>query len=316
MSKLVEREPAPGRRSLGAAPALAVQFFLIPLAVVGLIVIVYGGFRLLLSHERPPDELLHDIRTGGETRRGPAAVALSRIMLDPDVEQRYPGLSDALVQTFEDYTGSDPDVPQYLALAIGRLADPPDRSAAVLVEGLTNEDTETQISVLWALAMLGDTAVSAEMADMYGSEDAGVRKMTVYALGAMPDATGRATLLQALDDPVPDVQWNAAVALARHGFPEGEHVLARMLDREYVERSVTRAVALDAATDPVAEVIVSGLQAVEALGSTRLHATVAELSRTDDSLRVRERAMRTLAAIGTAEPAADGPRREARRNAP
>ena len=40
MDKLVEREPAT-RNSLVAAPALAVQFFLIPLAVVGITVTVY-----------------------------------------------------------------------------------------------------------------------------------------------------------------------------------------------------------------------------------------------------------------------------------
>ena len=40
MDKLVERETAP-RNPLVAAPALAVQFFLIPLAVVGVTVMVY-----------------------------------------------------------------------------------------------------------------------------------------------------------------------------------------------------------------------------------------------------------------------------------
>ena len=47
MDKLDEREAAT-RSPLAAAPALAVQFFLIPLAVVGLTVTVYVGFRSLL----------------------------------------------------------------------------------------------------------------------------------------------------------------------------------------------------------------------------------------------------------------------------
>ena len=42
MDKLVEREAAT-RNPLVAAPALAVQFFLIPLAVVGVTVLVYVG---------------------------------------------------------------------------------------------------------------------------------------------------------------------------------------------------------------------------------------------------------------------------------
>ena len=51
MEKLVERETAT-RNPLVAAPALAVQFFLIPLAVVGVTVLVYVGFRSLLTDER------------------------------------------------------------------------------------------------------------------------------------------------------------------------------------------------------------------------------------------------------------------------
>ena len=72
MSKLVEREPAPGAKSLSATPALAVQFFLIPLAVVGMVVLVYGGFRMLLTNERTPEEFLSDVQTGGRERRWPA----------------------------------------------------------------------------------------------------------------------------------------------------------------------------------------------------------------------------------------------------
>ena len=56
--------------------------------------------------------------------------------------------------------------------------------------------------------------------------------------------------------------------------------------------------------DPVAAVMVSGLQAVGALKALQLHDRVAELSRSDASLRVREVALRTLELL---EPAvADG----------
>ena len=41
------------------------------------------------------------------------------------------------------------------------------------------------------------------------------------------------TLITALEDAEPDVQWNAAIALARHGRHEGVPVLRRMLDRAY-----------------------------------------------------------------------------------
>ena len=63
MDKLVERE-AGARSPRTSAPAIAVQFFLIPLLVVGATVLVYIGFRGLLSEERSAAEYLTDIRIG------------------------------------------------------------------------------------------------------------------------------------------------------------------------------------------------------------------------------------------------------------
>ena len=293
MSKLVEREPAPGATSLSATPALAVQFFLIPLAVVGMVVLVYGGFRMLLTNERTPEEFLSDVQTGGRERRWPAAYELSRLMSDPDVESQYPNLGSAIVRAFENSEGDDPRVRRYLALAVGRLSNPPADATRVLVEGLADPDTDTKISVIWALASLGDPSVTDMIASMYGSEDPGVRKMAVYALGGL-GTEDLSVLRGALDDPIPDVQWNAAVALARQGGSDGMIVLRRMLDRDYVERTVTRVARVDATLDPVSEVMISGLQAVAALRSTEMRDTVTSLIENDVSLNVREVAMRTL----------------------
>jgi HEAT repeat protein len=294
MPKLVERESATRLSPLSAAPALAVQFFLIPLAVVGVIVLVYGGFRMLLTTERAPSELLSDVRTGGRERRWPAAYELSRVLGDPDTEQRNPQLGAAIVQAFVDSEGDDPRVRRYLALALGRLTLPPPEAVAELTAALDDPNTETRISVIWALASLGDESTVDEIESMYRSDDAGVRKMAVYALGALAGSGDHATLRNALDDPAADVQWNAAVALARHGRDEGLTVIRRMLDREYVTRMVTRRANADAPLDPVSEVIVSGLQAAASLRAAELRQPIEALSETDENLRVRELAIKTL----------------------
>ena len=298
MQKLVERESARAGRSPSTVPALAVQFFLIPLAVVGVVVLVYGGFQMLVTNERTPEEFLNDVRSGGRERRWPAAYELSRLLSDPEVETNHPELGAAIVQAFEASEGDDPRVRRYLAMAIGRLSSPPPDAIDGLVDGLNDPDTETTISVIWALASLGDPSVRDKIDAMYGSADAGVRKMTVYALGAFPDAGDASTLRNALDDPVPDVQWNAAVALARLGRTAGVTVLARMLDRQYVERNVTRTPTIDALLDPVSEVMVSGLQAVGSLQAAGLRDAVQGLSESDANLKVREVALRTLEVFG------------------
>ena len=300
MRKLDEREVAPAASPLVTAPALAIQFFLIPLAVVGVVVLVYGGFSMLVTNERTPEEFLNDVRVGGRDRRWPAAYELSRLLADPEVEARHPGLGPALAQAFTDSAGDDPRVRRYLALALGRLKTLPPGAVDALVVALDDPDAETRISVIWALASIGDASVVDKIEALYLSGDAGVRKMTVYALGTLPADSSASTLRNALDDSAPDVRWNAAVALARHGRTDGLAVLGRMLDRTHVERNVTRTPDVDADLDPVAEVMMSGLRAVGALEAAELRATVAELSRNDASLRVREVALRTLKLLGPA----------------
>src|SRR5437868_12890607 len=99
MDKLVERENAT-RNPLVAAPALAVQFFLIPLIVVGVTVLIYAGFRSLLNDDRSAETYLTEIRNGGSDRRWPAAYELSRLMADPAVRANR-ALAPALVEAFD-----------------------------------------------------------------------------------------------------------------------------------------------------------------------------------------------------------------------
>ena len=186
MSKLVERESAPRPSPLAVAPSLVVQFFLIPMAVIGVVLLIYGGFRLLVADERSAQDYLNDIRSGGRERRWPAAFGLSRLMADPDLQAREPMLGSALVRAFVEARGDDPRVRRYLALAIGRLNAPPPDAVPRLVDALDDPDSETRISVVWALAELGDPLAVPQLERAYQSDDAGVRKVVVYVLGALP----------------------------------------------------------------------------------------------------------------------------------
>jgi len=294
MDKLVERESAT-RNPLAAAPALAVQFFLIPLAVVAITVAVYVGFRSMLADARTPQDYLAEIQRGGSDRRWPAAYELSRLMADPKVRADKT-LAPALVKAFRDSRGDSP-VRRYLALAIGRLDPPlPADAVADLTAALDEPDSETRISVIWALGSSGDPAVVPRLVPLYTGADAdpGVRKIVVYALGALPGDAQVTTLRTALQDSVADVRWNAAVALARHGSHEGVPVLRQMLDREYVQKTVTREVRQDEDRDPIADVMISGLRAAASIRDDTLKPSIATLSQTDRSMKVREAAIEAL----------------------
>jgi HEAT repeat protein len=306
MEKLIERESAT-RNPLVAAPALAVQFFLIPLAVVAVTVAVYFGFRSLLADTRSPQDYLIE--------QWPAAYELSQLMDDPKVRSDK-NLAVALVKTFDGARDGDPRVRKYLALAIGRLEPPlPPAAIDVLIKSLdlpekpwtpdvwsringwTAEMNEEHISTIWALGASGDVNVVPKLQPLYGSPDAGVRKMVVYALGALPGEAQIVTLRTALEDTAPDVRWNAAVALARKGNGDGLPVLRQMLDRSYVEQAVKRDVRQDTDDDPVADVMISGLRAAASLQAEKsesLKAAVTTLSEHDRSMKVRQAALEAL----------------------
>lgn len=298
MDKLVERETAT-RNPLVAAPALAVQFFLIPLAVVAVAVTVYVGFRSLLADNRSAQEYLVEIRNGGSNRRWPAAYELSRLMADPKVRADR-SLAPALVKAFQE-SKDDARVRRYLALAIGRLDPPlPSDAVAVLTHALDDPDSETRISVIWALGSSGDPVVVSRLEALYSApdSDAGVRKMIVYALGALPGDSQLTTLRTALQDSAPDVRWNAAVGLARHGSHEGVPVLRQMLDRPYVERTVRRDIRQDGDEDPIADVMISALRAAATLKDPTLRSSIESLSQQDRSMKVRQAALEALKVVG------------------
>jgi HEAT repeat protein len=297
MEKLIEREHAT-RNPLVAAPALAIQFFLIPLAVVGIAVMIYVGFRSLVTEQRTAQDYLSEVRNGGTDRRWPAAYELSKLMADPKVRADR-SLDAALVRAYQDAKDDDARVRQYLALAVGQMDPPlPDEAVAALTSALNDPDSEARISAIWALGSSGDPAMVAKVAPLYQSDDAGIRKMVVYALGALPGDAQNDTLRTALQDSTADVRWNAAVALARHGNKDGVPVLKQMLDRPYLQQTVKREVRQDEDEDPIADVMITGIRAVAALKDETLRPSVEGLSRQDSSMKVREAAIEALKAIG------------------
>ena len=292
MDKLVEREQA-GRGPVTAAPALAVQFFLIPLGVIAVTVLIYMGFRVLLADDRTVQDYLNEIQNGGSDRRWPAAYELSRRISDPRIRAANPGLGPALVKAFGDSKGNDPMVRRYLALALGRLDPPlPPQAVPLLTDALSDPDSETRISAIWALGSIGDPAATPPLIQLYASDDPGIRKMTVYALGALPGDAQIRTLQTALNDTATDVRWNAAVALARHDNRQGTSTLREMLDRGKVEGAIRGGAGPD--EDRAGDVMISSLRAVASLKEASLRDPVEQLSRTDPSMKVRQAALEAL----------------------
>ena len=181
-------------------------------------------------------------------------------------------LAPELTKAFADSKNDDPRVRQYLALTLGRLTPPflPTRDSCS-IEALNDQDSQTRISAIWALGSTGDASVAAgHRAACTGPRTPAFARWRCTRSDrcrSMPATTRWSRRSKTREA---DVQWNAAIALARHGRHEGVPVLRRMLDRAYVERNVTRQPQPREEVDPVGEVMISGLRAIAALKESTL----------------------------------------------
>jgi HEAT repeat protein len=231
---------------------LAVQLFVIPLAVVLFCVALAGLFVWLTSERKGLDDYLNALRASSSERRSQQAQYLLNYIQDAkrwqgifdvtaqisaDREQfltRNPRAVAEVVQVFEQSKGQDAKTRRYLALVLGLLGDR--EVVPSLRAGLNDSDAETVKNSLWALGRIGDEGSVLQVIELTRSNEASVRLMAVYVLGSMNDSEAHRVLEASLNDPDELVKWNAAFGLARKGNPAAWAVLARLLDKEYVDR--------------------------------------------------------------------------------
>jgi HEAT repeat protein len=283
-----------------AFPFLVLQFFIFPLAIVAVCVTVFVVFGMIASEGKSARDYLSDVRSGGASRRWQAAFELAKLLKtgkDPSLSD--PRFASELVALFEEAERDDPRVRRYLALALGRLAD---RSAVPALlramrpaEGpeAQTADAETQIYAIWALGEIGDEAAVPELTRLAGSDDPGVRKAAVHALGSFDSAESRAALERSLADAAADVRWNAALALGRRGQAAAAPVLLEMLDRARL------ATLPEITPEQREEALRAAAQAAGGLADPRLAEALRALRDGDASLKVREAARSSLEAQRT-----------------
>jgi HEAT repeat protein len=284
-------------------PFLVLQFFIFPMAIVAVCVTVFVVFGLISAEGKTPRAYLAEVRTGGglfNIKRWQAAFALANALeAQKDLAQKDPKLVEEIAALFEESKADDPLVRRYLALALGRLGDkraaPSLRKA--LSEATADTDSQTLIYAAWALGALGDEAALPDLVKLASSEDAGVRKSAVHAVGVFPGDAAHAVLTTALADPVEDVRWNAAIALARRGDSAAKPVVLRMLDRTYLASLEVPAPDHKSERlppDQMEEAILQAVSVAAALPDPQVHAALEALRDKDASPSVREAARAAL----------------------
>jgi HEAT repeat protein len=290
---------------------LAVQLFVIPLAVVLFCVALAGLFMWLTAERKGLDDYLGALRaSSGEQRTRQAQYLLTYIQdskrwqgifdvtaqISADREQflaKNPHAVTDIAQVFEESKGQDPKTRRYLALVLGLLGER--QAVAPLREGLDDGDAETVKNCLWALGRLDDEASAPRVIELTHSDEQSVRLMAVYVLGSMTSPGARVVLEASLNDPDELVKWNAAFGLASKGNAAAWDVLARLLDKEYVDR-VTELMPKEGR--PLAENIqryrVAAVMWVAKLDPSKATPLLEKMSIRETDLRVRNAAIQQL----------------------
>ncbi len=262
------------------------SFFVIPFLIAVFCLLLFTAVHLLTKEEHTVYDFLEDIKTGGSTKRWQAAFELSKILANPKVIPTENRFVEALAQAFRDSSQDDSRVRQYLALAMGRTGNR--QFLNVLTENLKKEREENLYAIIYALGMLKDTRASATLYPYLQAHDPRIRSAAVAALGNIGNSDSLAQLKQSLNDSEPNVQWGAALSLAKLGDATGKDIIALLLDRNYLSqfKEVDR--------EEQTQIILMAIEAAGVMDTAELKEKLQKLSRQDLSMKARSAALEIL----------------------
>ena len=270
--------------------------------ILGLALGVYVLFGLIADEGKASTDYLDEIRL----RSGSGwqvAFELSRMIGRENPAQRDPGFTPRLLDLFERSVDADPRLRRYLTLTLRELRDP--STVEALLGALDDEDLQTRLYAVEALGAIGDPRALPALLPLVAGHEPDLRKVTAHALGSMDAAETRSALRRALNDPIVDVAWNAALSLARIGDPEGVPLLARMLDRDYL-RGVTRAdeegVPRRMTEGQIRKAMINAVHGLVRLEDRSRLESIRRVADSDPDLRVRQAALQALDALSPPRP--------------
>jgi hypothetical protein len=229
-----------------------VQLFVIPGAIVVVIVLVSLLFNWLAHMESDPQAYLDQIERGKANSWQAAhdlAILLSRdatLRRDPDLAGRLAKLLDtqlaATLPPAEAEQEKHAHLLVFLAQALGEMQSPVGLPA-LLHAAQTNRgpaDIKIRAAALEALALqvnryqkspeLDRAPIAAAMIAAAADESHVIRERAAYGLGVLGGEQATQALERLVVDGYPDVRFNAATALARTGNLAALPVLEEMLD--------------------------------------------------------------------------------------
>ena len=240
---------------------------------------------LFASARRDPTiyESLQTIQSGRPRARWRAAAALASSLSDPSKIPHDAEFSETLLATFGNRSlqSIDQRIHLYLAMAMGRVGDPSFYEPLVSALDSAKPGSDEQAVYVRALGLLSDPRAVPKLLPLLQADATTVRHATVQALGCIGAPIAREGLLTMLTDIEANIQWDAAVALAKMGDAAGKPILLQLLDRSYYKQfPKVRSEGCDWAME-------TALRTAANLNDPELNNRIKELSESDPSLRVR-----------------------------
>lgn len=263
------------------------SFFVVPFLIAAFAVLVFFIWSLLTYEPKGAEEYIADIKIGGATKRWQSAYELSRLLSDPSSDPVSDRFVAEMLSAFE-YATRDPDprVRQYLIRAMGQTGHPTFLPTIRKALGQASEDVVAD--AVYALSFYdggGNVRLIAEQAD---HPSALVRNRIAIALGTLDGNGASPGLRSLLSDSEPNVRWNAAISLAKHGDASGRSELLNLLDRSYLERFK----GVDRYEREQAMMV--AIQVAGPLDDQEINEALEDLSQNDESLKLRDLARKAL----------------------
>ena len=225
-----------------------VQFFAIPMLIVGVAVGIYLGINLLVgSGPKDAADYTRMLESDTINRRWQALHQLADRLRAREIpaEFRDEKLIQALCNALERARAAKSDPPRMahaVLLIMQRLKDP--RTLESARSAVDDEHEWIRSEAVLALGALGDQKSRGRIAALAMHDDHGTRQAALQSLVWLDQVEGmdfhlstatREIAKKHLVDPHEDVRFTAAFTLADAGDRASLPVLLRMLDRDYLE---------------------------------------------------------------------------------
>ena len=268
---------------------VALGFFILPMLLVFGAIGVFLLFGLIAHEDKSVDEYLAEVTGGGINEPWQGAFGLANKLAQDESLYRDPGIARRIAAALGHPSAQAPRVRTFLLLALGSVGH--ESSIPVVVEYLDDPNADVRLNAIVAISNIGVPAAIAtapHVAERLKDDDETVRGYSAYVLGTLKNGQVIKPLEVALNDPVGQVRWNAAVALARLGTDTGRAELHRMIDRDYL-------MAIDELNlQQQQDAMIAAIQAFAMIGIDSALGELTDVRDNDPDLRVREAARAAL----------------------